>query len=64
MGKVEGEEAKEEWHGHVTAVTVGPEFRRIGLARRLMHELEYISEKVYNAFFVDLFVRESNVVAQ
>ncbi len=63
MGKVEGEVAKNEWHGHVTAVTVGPEFRRIGLAKRLMDQLEYISETVHNGFFVDLFVRASNVVA-
>lgn len=63
MGKVEGEVEKEEWHGHVTAVTVGPEFRRIGLARKLMSHLEYVSEKVHNGFFVDLFVRMSNVVA-
>ena len=29
MGKAEGLE--ENWHGHVTALTVAPEFRRIGL---------------------------------
>jgi N-terminal acetyltransferase B complex catalytic subunit len=45
MGKAEGEQ--ENWHGHVTAVTVGPEFRRLGLAKKLMNLLEEISEKVY-----------------
>ncbi len=30
IGKAEGE--GEEWHGHVTAVTVAPEYRRQGLA--------------------------------
>ena len=28
MGKSEG--TKENWHGHVTAVTVGPQHRRLG----------------------------------
>jgi N-terminal acetyltransferase B complex catalytic subunit len=28
LGKVEGEDAKREWHGHVSAVTVAPQFRR------------------------------------
>jgi N-terminal acetyltransferase B complex catalytic subunit len=62
MGKVEGEEAKKEWHGHVTAVTVAPECRKQGLAKLLMNYLERISER-HNAFFVDLFVRASNTVA-
>lgn len=61
MGKSEGQQ--ELWHGHVTAVTVAPEFRRLGLARLLMQELEDISRDVYNAYFVDLFVRKSNSLA-
>mmetsp|Transcript_17607 Transcript_17607/g.25717 ORF Transcript_17607/g.25717 Transcript_17607/m.25717 type:complete len:176 (+) Transcript_17607:34-561(+) len=61
MGKAEGE--NELWHGHVTAVTVAPEYRRLGLARTLMNCLEHVSEKVYNAYFVDLFVRASNRLA-
>ena len=61
MGKSEG--AKKLWHGHVTAVTVAPEYRRLGLARTLMQGLEDTSEKPYNAFFVDLFVRKSNSLA-
>jgi len=61
MGKAEGE--GENWHGHVTAVTVAPEFRRLGLGRKLMSVLEDVSEKVYNAYFVDLYVRNSNQVA-
>jgi len=61
MGKSEGKE--ELWHGHVTAVTVAPEFRRLGLASQLMDTLENVSEHAYNAFFVDLFVRDSNSLA-
>mmetsp|Transcript_19784 Transcript_19784/g.62846 ORF Transcript_19784/g.62846 Transcript_19784/m.62846 type:complete len:173 (+) Transcript_19784:2-520(+) len=61
LGKAEG--VGKEWHGHVTAVTVAPEFRRIGLARDLMQFLEDITECSYNGYFVDLFVRASNAVA-
>lgn len=45
MGKAEG--PGEKWHGHVTAVTVAPEYRRLGLANQLMDSLETISEKLY-----------------
>ncbi|NXW06812.1 NAA20 acetyltransferase, partial [Fregetta grallaria] len=61
VGKAEGSVAREEWHGHVAALSVAPEFQRLGLAAKLMELLEEISEKV--DFFVDLFVRVSNKVA-
>mmetsp|Transcript_327 Transcript_327/g.314 ORF Transcript_327/g.314 Transcript_327/m.314 type:complete len:176 (+) Transcript_327:27-554(+) len=61
LGKAEGD--GNLWHGHVTAVTVSPEFRRLGVAKKLMRELEEISQTVYNAYFVDLFVRASNSLA-
>ncbi|KAJ1551410.1 70-kilodalton heat shock protein [Nowakowskiella sp. JEL0078] len=61
MGKAEGQ--GKLWHGHVTALTVAPEYRRLGLADQLMNFLEEVSEKIYNAYFVDLFVRQSNKVA-
>lgn len=38
--------AREEWHGHVTALSVAPEFRRLGLAAKLMEMLEEISERL------------------
>ena len=44
MGKAEG--VAENWHGHVTAVTVAPEYRRIALATRLMSLLENTSEQL------------------
>jgi N-terminal acetyltransferase B complex catalytic subunit len=62
LGKAEGE--GKLWHGHVTAVTVSPEFRRLGVAKNLMAYLESVSEDLYNGFFVDLFVRASNKLAQ
>lgn len=43
FGKAEGADAN--WHGHVTAVTVAPEFRRLGLARQLMTFLEDVTER-------------------
>lgn len=45
MGKAEG--SGKLWHGHVTAVTVAPEFRRLGMARKFMAILEEVSEKMY-----------------
>ncbi|XP_062523482.1 N-alpha-acetyltransferase 20-like [Corticium candelabrum] len=62
MGKAEGSVSQRLWHGHVTAVTVAPEYRRLGVAAKLMNYLEDISEKKH-CFFVDLFVRVSNNVA-
>eukprot|EP00455_Lapot_gusevi_P009021 TRINITY_DN14006_c0_g1_i1.p1 TRINITY_DN14006_c0_g1~~TRINITY_DN14006_c0_g1_i1.p1 ORF type:complete len:173 (-),score=10.63 TRINITY_DN14006_c0_g1_i1:31-549(-) len=61
MGKAEGQ--GENWHGHVTAVTVAPEYRRLGLANQLMNSLEEISDKYHHGYFVDLYVRVSNSVA-
>ncbi|CAM1311379.1 NAA20 (predicted) [Pycnogonum litorale] len=60
MAKAEG--PGENWHGHVTALSVAPEFRRLGLAGQLMAGLKAMSEKK-RAYFVDLFVRVSNNVA-
>lgn len=51
MGKAEGNVQQEEWHGHVTAVTVAPEYRRLGIAAKLMSILEEISEKYYYFIF-------------
>ncbi|XP_065201979.1 N-alpha-acetyltransferase 20 [Planococcus citri] len=60
MGKAEGHGTN--WHGHVTALTVAPCYRRLGVAALLMNWLEDVSEKKH-AYFVDLFVRVSNKVA-
>lgn len=61
IGKAEGKDRL--WHGHVSAVTVSPQYRRMGLATILMNDLEYITDQVHRAWFVDLFVRASNSVA-
>lgn len=61
IGKAEGQ--RREWHGHVSAVTVAPEYRRLRLASKLMTFTETLSEETYNCYFVDLFVRKSNSLA-
>jgi N-terminal acetyltransferase B complex catalytic subunit len=62
IGKAEGK--GNLWHGHVSALTVAPEYRRLGLAKTLMDYFENdVSVKTYDAFFVDLFVRQSNHLA-
>lgn len=63
MGKSEARQNNPlDWHGHVTAISVADEFRRIGLAAKLMKFLEDVSE-MKKCYFVDLFVRVSNEVA-
>lgn len=62
IGKAEGEGPL--WHGHVSALTVAPEYRRLGLAKTLMDYFENVCINTYNANFVDLFVRaQSNHLA-
>ena len=43
LGKAEG--TGKSWHGHVSAVTVGPPYRRQGLAKKLMDLLEDVTIK-------------------
>ena len=69
MGKVEEDppyvqfmENYLPWHGHVTALSVAPQYRRLGLAKQLTQALERGCEEE-NAWFVDLFVREGNDTA-
>ncbi|CAH8455924.1 unnamed protein product [Dicrocoelium dendriticum] len=57
MGKSEGRGT--DWHGHVTALSVAPEYRRLGLATQLMLDLEETSDRK-RCYYVDLFVRASN----
>lgn len=61
LGKAEG--AGSEWHGHVTALSVAPEYRRLSLARKMIEQLERVSDENYRAFFVDLYVRCTNNIA-
>ncbi len=47
------------WHAHITAVTVAPEARRLGIGKLLTEHLEAAAD-ANNAWFVDLFVRSTN----
>ena len=50
MGKIETapqDNKKTKWHGHVTALTVAPDYRRLGLAKNMMDLLEDITEKMF-----------------
>lgn len=69
MGKVESSLAVYKhskhylpWHAHITAFTVAPEARRLGIGRILIDQMEMEAD-ARNAWFVDLFVRRSNVGA-
>lgn len=62
MAKTEGKGP--EWHSHITAVTVAPEFRRISLASRLCNTLEAITDAdPHEVNFIDLFVKCNNDLA-
>lgn len=65
MGKTEGQLARNEWHTHITAVTVQDTYRRIGLALKLCLQLERITGgDPHNTWFVDLFVKVTNELAR
>ena len=49
-------------HGHITALTVSPQSRRLGLAQHLTAALEHACDAA-DAWFVDLFVRAGNTSA-
>lgn len=51
------------WHGHITALTISPSARRLGYGTLLTTALEQQCD-AHNAWFVDLYVRAENKVAQ
>lgn len=66
LGKVEGDKnstQNKNWHGHISAITVAPEYRKQGVARFLMKYIEEVTQTQHNGWFVDLFVRPSNKIA-
>ncbi|KAF4582927.1 N-acetyltransferase 5 [Ophiocordyceps camponoti-floridani] len=50
------------WHAHITALTVAPEARRLGIGKILTELLEAAAD-ANAAWFMDLFVRRSNLKA-
>ncbi|KFA62769.1 hypothetical protein S40285_07555 [Stachybotrys chlorohalonatus IBT 40285] len=66
MGKVESSpdvykfsEHYLPWHAHITALTVAPEARMMGIGTMLTQKLE-VTADTHDAWFMDLFVRRSN----
>jgi N-terminal acetyltransferase B complex catalytic subunit len=50
--------------GHVVAVTVCEDYRRLGIASHLMAHLEHAADQFLKAQFIDLYVRPTNTNAQ
>jgi N-terminal acetyltransferase B complex catalytic subunit len=61
LAKVEGTGI--DWHSHISAISVSPEFRKLGVGRLLLDYFEKVSEEVHHCYFADLYVRVSNTVA-
>ena len=62
MAKTEG--SGKEWHGHITAVTVDYDYRRLGIAKDLVeHLVQCCQQEDQNCYFIDLFVRTTNKMA-
>ncbi|BGP53248.1 hypothetical protein JCM8202_002573 [Rhodotorula sphaerocarpa] len=57
------EEPTEESHGHVTSISVLRNYRRLGLANKLMQLSQQAMRTTYNAAFVSLHVRKTNRAA-
>ena len=61
LAKVEG--TGNDWHSHISAISVSPEFRKLGVAKLLLHWFESVSQTVHFCWFADLYVRVTNTVA-
>ncbi|GMM46124.1 peptide alpha-N-acetyltransferase complex B subunit [Pichia kluyveri] len=63
LAKTEGQ--GKEWHAHISAVTVDPNYRRVSLGSYLCEQLKIVvePERPINAWFIDLFVKCSNKTA-
>ncbi|TIA91569.1 hypothetical protein E3P99_00983 [Wallemia hederae] len=54
FGKIEGRGM--DHHGHVTALSISPTHRKIGLASQLMKQFEHLSSILSPTYFIDLRV--------
>ncbi|XP_006463553.1 hypothetical protein AGABI2DRAFT_187118 [Agaricus bisporus var. bisporus H97] len=52
-----------ETHGHVNSISVLREYRRLGIARKMMLLSQDAMEKIYGAAYCSLHVRKSNKAA-
>ena len=65
LAKVDDEDESEnkEIRGHITSISVLREYRRLGIAKRLMDATHRAMKGVYNLNAVTLHVRVSNIAA-
>jgi N-terminal acetyltransferase B complex catalytic subunit len=61
IAKVEGQ--GKDWHSHISALSVAPEYRRSGVAKALVDYFEKVSEVMHDCYYADLYVRVSNTLA-
>ena len=50
-------------HGHITSISVLREYRKLGIATKLMRAAQFAMETVYQAKYCSLHVRVSNEAA-
>jgi len=63
LAKMEDEDSTEKGHvphGHITSLSVLREYRKLGLATKLMRAAQHQMQTIYNAKYCSLHVRESN----
>ena len=63
LAKMEEDPPDGVQHGHITSLSVMRTHRRLGIAERLMRMSQRAMAEVYNANYVSLHVRMSNVAA-
>ena len=65
LGKMEDEESDKNSiaHGHITSISVLREYRKLGIATKLMRAAQFAMETVYQAKYCSLHVRVSNEAA-
>ncbi|CZT20900.1 related to N-terminal acetyltransferase complex subunit ARD1 [Ramularia collo-cygni] len=63
LAKMEEDPADGVQHGHITSLSVMRTHRRLGLAEKLMRQSQRAMYETYNAVYVSLHVRVSNVAA-
>ncbi|KAK4049396.1 N-terminal acetyltransferase A complex catalytic subunit ard1 [Microbotryomycetes sp. JL201] len=57
------EEATDDPHGHVTSISVLRNYRRLGLAQKLMQRSQHAMKQAFGANYVSLHVRKTNRAA-
>ena len=65
LAKMEDDESKEDFipHGHITSISVLREYRKLGLATKLMRAAQHQMKTIYEAHYCSLHVRVSNRAA-